>query len=72
MRAKGPKERPTTHSSSTTMCWTAKSAKAAPNMAQVEEVYVTPTLGSVVTASSAYWMLSVWNFVVCHIWSCCA
>ena len=70
MRAEGPKERPTTHSSSSTMCWTAKSAKAAPNMGQVEEVYTTPTLGSV--ASSAYWMLSFWNFVVCHIWSCCA
>ena len=48
MRAEGPKERPTTHSSSSTMCWTAKSAKAAPNMAQVEEVYITSTLGSVV------------------------
>ena len=49
MRAEGRKGRPTTHSSSSTMCWTAKSAKAAPNMAQVEEVYITPTLGSVVT-----------------------
>ena len=51
MRAEGPKERPTTHSSSSTicMCWTAKSAKAVPNMAQVKEVYITPALGSVVT-----------------------
>ena len=49
MRAEGPKECPTTHSSSSsTMCWSAKCAKAAPNMAQVEEVYITPTLGSVV------------------------
>ena len=49
MRAEGPKERPTTYSSSsTTMCADAKSAKAAPNMVQVEEVYITPTLGSVV------------------------
>ena len=48
MRAEGPKERPTTHSSSSTTCSDAKSAKAAPNMAQVEEVYITPTLWSVV------------------------
>ena len=33
MRAEGPKERPTTHSSSSTMCWSAKCAKAAQNMA---------------------------------------
>ena len=45
MRAGGPKERPTTHSSSTTMCSEAKGAKAAPNMAQV---YITPTSWSVV------------------------
>ena len=40
MRAEVPKERPTTHSSSSTMCWAAKSAKAAPNMAQIEEVHL--------------------------------
>ena len=39
MRAEGPKERPTMHSSSSTMCWTAKSARAAPNMAQVERKF---------------------------------
>ena len=39
MRAEGPKERPTTHSSSSTMCWTAKSARAAPNMAQLERKF---------------------------------
>ena len=51
MRAEGPKERPTTHSSSGTMCWPAKNTKTAPNMAQVEEVYITPTLWGVVTYS---------------------
>ena len=48
MWAEGPKERPTTHSSSSTMCWIAMCAKAAPNMAQVGEVYIKPTLRSVV------------------------
>ena len=43
--AKGPKERPTTHSSSSTMCSDAESAKAATNMAQV---YITPISWSVV------------------------
>ena len=70
MSAEGPKECPTMHSSTSTMYSAAKSAKVAPNMAQVEEVYITPTLGSVVRPPYAYWMLSVWNFVVCHIWSC--
>ena len=37
MRAEGPKERPTTHSSSSTMCWSAKCAKAAQNMAPLEK-----------------------------------
>ena len=45
MRAEGPKERPTTHSSCSTMCSDAESAKAAPNMAQI---YITPTSWSVV------------------------
>ena len=36
MRAEGPKERPTTYSSSS---WTAKSARAAPNMVQVERKF---------------------------------
>ena len=44
MRAEGPKERPTTHSSSSTMCSDAESAKAAPTMAQV---YI-PTSWSIV------------------------
>ena len=40
MRAEGPKERPTTRSSSSTVCWTTKSARAAPNMAQVERKFI--------------------------------
>ena len=43
MRAEGPKEHPTAQNSSSTMCSDAKSANAAPNMVQVEEVYITPT-----------------------------
>ena len=45
MKTEGRKEHPTTHSSSSTMCSDTKSAKAVSNMAQVEQVYITPTLG---------------------------
>ena len=54
IRAEGPKEHPTMHSSSSTMCSDAKSAKAAPNMAQV---YITPTPWSVVIYSN-FWVLA--------------
>ena len=45
MKAEGPKERPTTHSSSTTMCSDQECKSSTPNMAQV---YTTPTSWSVV------------------------
>ena len=55
MRAEGPKERPTTHSSiGSTVCWTAKSARAAPNMAQVERNFTTYFGVRSKTASSGY------------------
>ena len=40
MRAEGPKERPTTHSSSTTMLSAEYSTKSCPNMGKAADVYV--------------------------------